>query len=237
MKQNKRNVARKLAIHFFIFSLLLSTVGIGTVVASSSTVSIDPASQSVSAGDTFTVDVAVDPAGYGVSSGEINIAFDATVMQADSIESGDLLGVSPLVGVKEIDNVAGTIKYALARVGTTTLPTPPGAFATATFTVKSDAPIGTYDIDITTVGLADESFEDIPGITINDGVVKVIMLEGDINGDCVVDYKDLGILGATYGKSAGDADYDSRADINDDDTVDYKDLGILGAHYGESCTA
>jgi len=161
---------RRYVIPLFAILLILGTVG---VASAGQSVSIDPASQSLSAGDIFMVDVAVDPVGYGVSSGEINIAFDTTVMQADNVEPGDLLGVSPLVGVKEIDNVAGTIKYALARVGPTTPPTPTGAFATVTFTVKSDAPAGTYDIDITTVGLADETFEDIQGITINDGTVIV----------------------------------------------------------------
>jgi uncharacterized protein (DUF2141 family) len=60
-------------------------------------------------------------------------------------------------------------------------------------------------------------------------------LIGDINGDCKVDYKDLGILGATYGLSSGDVGYNAAADLNGDDKVDYKDLGMLGAHYGEEC--
>ena len=202
------------------------------------TVSIDPASQSVSTGDTFTVDVVVDPAGYGVSGGEMNIAFDADAMQADSIEPGDLLGTNPLVGTEEINNTAGTIIYALARIGATAPPTPEGAFATITFTVKTDATEGTYALDIVSMGLSDENFNDIPGITINDGTVTVVtgMLypPWDINQDGKVDYKDLGIFAATYGKSVGDPGYDARADLYGDGTIDYKDLGILAAHYGET---
>jgi hypothetical protein len=59
-------------------------------------------------------------------------------------------------------------------------------------------------------------------------------LIGDINGDCKVDYRDLGILGATYGLSLGDSGYNAAADLNGDNTVNYRDLGMLGAHYGES---
>jgi len=58
-------------------------------------------------------------------------------------------------------------------------------------------------------------------------------LVGDINGDNIVNYKDLGLLGASYGLSSGDAGYNANADLNGDGIVNYKDLGILGAHYGE----
>jgi len=56
---------------------------------------------------------------------------------------------------------------------------------------------------------------------------------GDINGDKIIDYKDLGLLGASYGLSLGDTGYNPNADLNNDGIVNYKDLGILGAHYGE----
>jgi len=59
-------------------------------------------------------------------------------------------------------------------------------------------------------------------------------LVGDVNGDGTVNYVDLGILGATYGLSLGDAGYNAAADLNGDNTVNYIDLGMLGAHYGES---
>ena len=59
-------------------------------------------------------------------------------------------------------------------------------------------------------------------------------LIGDISGDNTVNYKDLGILGASYGLSLGDAGYNAAADISGDNTVNYIDLGMLGAHYGES---
>jgi len=55
----------------------------------------------------------------------------------------------------------------------------------------------------------------------------------DIDRDGMVDYKDLAILGATYGCCDGDPGYNPDADIDQDGCVDYKDLAILGAHYGE----
>ena len=64
-------------------------------------------------------------------------------------------------------------------------------------------------------------------------VIIQYRLEGDINGDGVVDYKDLAILGASYGKREGEHGFNPAADINKDGVVDYKDLAILGANYGK----
>jgi len=55
---------------------------------------------------------------------------------------------------------------------------------------------GTYSVNITYAGIADEKFIDI-----DNGSIKLIALVGDINIDCKVDYKDLGMLGSNYGKT------------------------------------
>ena len=200
------------------------------------TVSIDPASQDVSADDTFTVDIAVDPAGYGVSTGSITVSFDATAMQVDSVVAGDLLGISPIVppGFPKIDNTNGTVQVDLARSGATTPPTPEGIWAAIIFTVNSDAPEETYTISITEAELADEAFADISGIITNNGTVTIVTgyPRWDINNDGTVNYIDLGILGAHYGETT-ETPY-PRYDINEDGIVNYIDLGILGAHYGET---
>ena len=209
---------------------------VNVMTAAAPTVSINPASQDVSAGDTFTVNIAVDPAGYGVSSGSITISFDATVMQADSVVAGDLLGTSPIVppGFPKIDNTNGTVQIDLARSGTTIPPTPEGTWAVITFTVNSDALDGTHTIGITAAELADETFADIPGIKTNNGTVTIVTgyPRWDINNDGTVNYIDLAILGAHYGENT-ETPY-PRYDINEDGTVNYIDLAILGAHYGEN---
>jgi Mg-chelatase subunit ChlD len=57
-------------------------------------------------------------------------------------------------------------------------------------------------------------------------------LRGDINEDGVVDYRDLTMLAAVYGKSKGDPGFDIKADLNNDDIINYIDLAILAANYG-----
>ena len=53
---------------------------------------VDPASQDVGQGDTFTVNIAVDPNGYGIAGGELNVAFDASAMTATGITFGGRFG-------------------------------------------------------------------------------------------------------------------------------------------------
>lgn len=55
---------------------------------------------------------------------------------------------------------------------------------------------------------------------------------GDATGDGHVNYADLVILAASFGKSAGQDGYDVRADFNGDGVVNYADLVILAASYG-----
>jgi len=66
---------------------------------------------------------------------------------------------------------------------------------------------------------------------------KVFGSGADINGDQVVDYKDLAILAAAYGKRKGDSGYNEHADLNGDNIIDYKDLAILAANYGTTVTS
>jgi hypothetical protein len=59
----------------------------------------------------------------------------------------------------------------------------------------------------------------------NDGNVTIKMV-GDVNGDGIVDLKDLQLWDAAYGSNPGDSNWNPQADINGDDVVDKED-GIL----------
>ncbi len=74
-----------------------------------------------------------------------------------------------------------------------------------------------------------------PGWNIDD--VRIIavppapVLDGDVNGDCVVDLTDLAILLSEYGTSGGGV----QADLDGDGDVDLSDLAIMLAVYGTFC--
>jgi len=59
-------------------------------------------------------------------------------------------------------------------------------------------------------------------------------VKGDVNGDGIIDYKDLAVIVARYGSRQGDSSYLDAADINGDGVIDYRDLAFVVAHYGES---
>ncbi|RLC73294.1 MAG: hypothetical protein DRI26_01205 [Chloroflexi bacterium] len=124
-------------------------------------------------GQEFTVRIQVKPAGWGVSGGEVSLSFDPTALEVIDLRPGDLLGTNPLMGLKKIDREAGVIKYALARVGPTSAPTPPGAFAIIRLKVLEEAEPGTYGLKLTKVGLADENFQDVKDFEIHGAVVRV----------------------------------------------------------------
>jgi parallel beta-helix repeat protein len=67
-----------------------------------------------------------------------------------------------------------------------------------------------------------------------DGNVQV-KIPGDINGDGIVDVKDLSIVSIAYGSLEGEPDYDPIADLNNDGIVDMKDLTTVGRNLGKRC--
>jgi hypothetical protein len=64
------------------------------------------------------------------------------------------------------------------------------------------------------------------GVNVKEGI------NGDVNMDGVVDYKDLAMLAASYGKMENELGFNANADFNRDGIIDYKDLAILAANYG-----
>ncbi len=136
-------------------------------------VQVLPESVTVKAGDELMVEVRVDPDGRGVSGGELNFAFDPQGLTLVKVEAGNLFGPDPLVGIELVDNVAGTLTYALARRGSTTSPTPTSIFAELTFQVSETAAGESYILSVANLGLADEDFQDIAGVNLASAAVNV----------------------------------------------------------------
>ncbi|MEM2057336.1 MAG: cohesin domain-containing protein, partial [Thermoproteota archaeon] len=72
----------------------------------------------------FTVKVDITPEyGVGISAADVTVSFDASVLEALSIDEGTLLGDSPLSVMRKINNSEGFVRYAAARQGSTPVPT------------------------------------------------------------------------------------------------------------------
>ena len=118
----------------------------------------------------------VDPAGYRISAGEVELSFNPQVLEAIDIQAGALLGSDVILGARQIDNVGGKLRIAVAKVGSipgTAPPTAQGVLATTQWKVREGVAAQQVSITISFVGLADRSFQDVPGITVSSGTVKV----------------------------------------------------------------
>ncbi len=134
---------------------------------------LNPAQLALRPGQTFVINVEARPGKYGLSAGEVNLVFNPAVMSIADIQPGDLLGLNPIVGTKQVDNGAGKLKYALARVGPTASPTSSGVFAIITFRVLPSAQTGKHALAISSVGLANESLQSIASIMTEHATLEV----------------------------------------------------------------
>jgi hypothetical protein len=136
-------------------------------------VSILPLSQTVSPGETFTVDVYCVPA-QPIKSFELKLSFNSSILQANSVTKGHIFnGFDTFFNPGNINNTDGTIVNIYGLIMESGNVTEPGIFATISFTAEPT--FGTSILDIYDVGVTNETGY-IP-IAVNDGSVKVRVLD------------------------------------------------------------
>ncbi len=133
---------------------------------------LNPKSQQVVPGADFNINIEVLPGKWGVSAGEVTLTFDPKALEVISVKPGNLLGAKTLVGTEKVDGNAGTITYAVGKVGNTVTPGVRGVFATVRFKAKNTAR-GTLTIGIKGTSLADEKFEAVPGLKVQGATVMI----------------------------------------------------------------
>jgi len=221
----------------------LVTVGEETLVTFTVTSAGAPVSGvSVTLSGAATGNGITDPAGIATIS--TNATIEGTIT-ATASKTGYVSGITTfsahLVEGPELTTITVSPATATVTIGNTTTFTaitldqfgaPIGVTVTWT---SSNMSVGT----ITSTGVFTAIGAGTTTITAANGPVSgtatvTVVRSADINGDHIIDYKDLGILGVSYGLSAGQPGFNPLADLNSDGVIDYKDLGILGAHYGES---
>jgi hypothetical protein len=129
---------------------------------------VEPSTQTVNFGESFTIDVNCSPNGVPIRSFQFSLAFNPTLLQANSVTNvGEILAgpwtVFPSSGT--IDNIAGTITLVYATILGTGNVTAPGRFATINFTAQSSA--GTSNLDLYDVIVTDETSIPLPTNTTN----------------------------------------------------------------------
>jgi hypothetical protein len=97
-----------------------------------------------------------------------------------------------------------------------------------------DIPAGNYDI-------AFKASHWLQSVTSNVNVQgtaatgpSVSLLNGDVNGDNVVEDQDYSLMGVAWYSSVGDPNYNVNADLNGDGSVEDQDYSIMGLNWYKS---
>jgi len=98
--------------------------------------------QSVSVGDYFDVDIVVKPSGR-VAGVQANLCYDAEVVEAVLVTSGDFMGSNMFFKPGVIDNTNGVVKdYAGVTIGKGSSVNEEGTFITIRFVAKGTGGVG-----------------------------------------------------------------------------------------------
>jgi len=154
----------------FVVSLLLSVVVPFSVKAASPTlVQISPVSKTVSAGQSFSLNVMCTP-GQAIKSFEFKVSFNPTYLQATSVSEGTIFnGYSTFFNDGTIDNTAGTIVDIYDLILGTGEVTSPGTFVTLSFSARLAS--GTSSVCLYDVGVTNET--SYVTVTITNGSVTL----------------------------------------------------------------
>ena len=157
-----------------IKNILIGTVLVLMIVASAGAteVRVDPASQTILAGNNFQVDVVVEDV-VNMKGDAAVLNFDPGAMQVTGIIEGDFLKTGgSTTGIGIWDNTAGTAVFGYTLgTGTWTTVSGSGTLATIQFSTYPGAPADTYDLNLTDVELRNASNELIPTDVVDGEVI------------------------------------------------------------------
>ncbi|NOX63920.1 MAG: hypothetical protein GXP42_18545 [Chloroflexi bacterium] len=193
----------------------------------------EPASGSMSGGD-ISVDLMIQDV-TDMASFEVSLAFDATIVQVNSVTLGDFLSSSgrtaSLLG-PNIDNGAGRVSFGAFTFGSAPGANGSGVLATITFTpVATGASPITFENALAT---------NTQGVAINLSVRNTTIsisaaLAGDLNNDCMVNVTDIMVVAGLWGAQIGDPNYDSAADMDSNGRIDVVDIMAVAGNWGATC--
>jgi C1A family cysteine protease len=190
-------------------------------------VTIEPASNKVGIGETFTVDIFVDPA-TDIAGAQFSLSFDASVVTANDVTEGNLLsqgGAATYFTPGTIDNVAGTITNVAGAIATPgESVSQSGTFATVNFTATT---AGTSALDLSNVIMGDLQGQPVD-IEVTDGSVTVCP-DWDVNLDLSVNVLDMTLVGQHWGETG--AAHWIREDVNRDGEISVLDMILIGQHW------
>jgi len=200
---------------------------------------LSPAEQNVNSDEIFNSTIEISNV-ENLGSFELEINFDPSLLQANSMALADFIGstgrsVFPLI--QNIDNTNGLIQYALTTLGSS-LPGPDGSGellsiqwqATDEISEDVSTPLLLQNVQIT-----EPNGTVIPFSALNSIVNISACFPNDFDCDCDVDIVDVTMAAYAYGSSEGDPSYSSTYDMDNDGDVDIVDITMVTYNYGWTC--
>ena len=189
-------ISRK-AVYTFILLFLIGNAQAAQVI-------IYPSNKTVNQGETFSINISVDPQGTSISGAQLNILFNESVLNVNSITEGNLFkknGANTFFNSGVIINSNGTVKNIFGLIigpnNISTLDT----FAIVNFTAigRSEA----TEINFSNVIISDPAGKSVD-FTINNGrinfndIQSILPVIEDLNNDNLIDVLDLVISGTAF---------------------------------------
>ena len=186
---------------------------------------VAPNYQKVIKNDIFTVNITIEPS-MPVTGICFNLSFNASLLEAVSIEEGSLFGgYLTYFNNGTIDNLNGSIQNICATVVNGSIDDA-GAMAKITFIAKG---VGTSFLNLTNVAVISSNVS-LP-VIISNGSVEILWEPWDLNHDGHVNVLDLIIVAMHFGSHEGDENYDASVDLNNDGAINVLDLIMVAMHW------
>jgi len=254
---------KKIVLLGFIPMLLLATMIAGCMASPGTTVYVDPEESTVKLCQTFKIDVNVADV-TGLQGFDFCLSYDTTILDGLEVEEGPFMASFgfTIVAYKEIDDeyetTVGRIWFAVVLLGDA-FADGTGTLATITFNATA---LGESVLDLHSilpykseeVKLCTCSPEPITNTAVDGYVVvssnpcdppedppedppsdpPINPCDSDVNGDGIVDIRDLAIVASLYGMSEGEPRYNPEADLNDSGKIEIYDIAIVARDFGKT---
>lgn len=163
----KKKKCSYVLIIFLLGFLILQSVLIPVQALENTLISIDPSTQTVSPGGSFTIDVYCVPR-QPIKAFEFTINFNPTLVRANSVSEGEIFnGYTTFFNNGSIDNTGGTIENIYGLILGSGSVSSSGTFVSVSFTAKSTP--GNSAINLNNVG-----------VTNNSGYIQTVVSGGNV---------------------------------------------------------
>ena len=188
-------------------------------------------------GRTFEVNVTITNVTnlYGY---EFKLSYNTTLLDVIDVKNGTFFPLPPasIVVKMEANDTIGVVWVAVSLLNPEQPRNGSGVLARITFNStyavqypqSLDCPLHFFD------GVFCDKNANLISVNFVDGLYRFVPLRGDINGDGVVDMRDIGIACAAFGSNFGDPNWDNAVDLNSDGKIDMRDIVMVCSEFGNA---